>query len=106
MLPGLGEADMAAGETAERIDKDKKQADQLGLEGTPFLFVNGREVDLKLLVNPYDDLEAWLKLELELTGITPKPVAPGSATMAAASPPPTGTPKATTSSAPGAGPKR
>lgn len=66
-------ADMVAKSTEERIEKDKKQAEGLGLEGTPFLFINGREVGLERLNNPYDDLEAWVKLDLELAGHTPKP---------------------------------
>jgi protein-disulfide isomerase len=64
--------DLVSEETAARIEKDKKQADELGLEGTPFIFINGREVDLGMLANPYDDLEAWVKLEVELAGQTPR----------------------------------
>ena len=66
-------ADLAAKETGERIQKDKKQAEQVGLEGTPMIFINGREVDLKALTNVYDDLEAWVKLDIELAGKTPRP---------------------------------
>lgn len=102
---GKLKADMVSAETVGRIDKDRKQADQLGLDGTPFMFVDGREVDLKLLANPYDDLEAWLKLELELAGVTPKPPPPsaGSARSVAGSaqPPTSGAPA--TSAAPKAG---
>jgi protein-disulfide isomerase len=66
-------ADMVSAEIRERIAKDKKQAEQVGLEGTPMIFVNGREIDLKSLVNVYDDLEAWVKLDIELAGKTPRP---------------------------------
>jgi protein-disulfide isomerase len=66
-------ADIASKETTEKIEKDKKQADELGLEGTPMIFIDGREVDLKLLPNVYDDLEEWVKLDIELAGKTPRP---------------------------------
>ncbi|WP_437732534.1 DsbA family protein [Sorangium sp. So ce1335] len=69
-------ADLVSPETKARIDKDKKQADEVGLEGTPLVFVNGREVDLQLLTNPPADLEEWVKVELELLGHTPRPAPP------------------------------
>lgn len=65
--------DLTSEETTQRILKDKKQADELGLGGTPFVFINGREVDLKHLTNPYEDLEDWVKVDLELLG---KPIPP------------------------------
>jgi protein-disulfide isomerase len=51
-------ADMKAPETAQRLDADRKLADELGVKGTPTLFVNGREYNTKL------DLEEWLDSEL------------------------------------------
>ena len=69
-------ADMVSKETGERIERDKKQADEVGLEGTPLIFINGREVDMKLLNNPYEDLESWVKLDIELAGKTPRPAPP------------------------------
>jgi hypothetical protein len=66
--------DVGSKETSERLDKDKKQADGLGLDGTPFLFINGRLVKLELLANPYDDLVDWVRLDIELSGHTPKEV--------------------------------
>jgi len=78
-------ADITAQETTERIEKDKKQADEVGLEGTPFLFINGRNVKLELLNSPYDDILEWVKLDIELAGQTPKVAASGSA--AAGAPP-------------------
>ncbi|AUX47386.1 hypothetical protein SOCE26_089060 [Sorangium cellulosum] len=69
-------ADLVSPETKARIDRDKKQADEVGLEGTPLIYINGREVDLQLLTNPASDLEAWLKLDLELLGHTPRPAPP------------------------------
>jgi protein-disulfide isomerase len=67
-------ADFSSKETGLRIEKDMKQADQIGLEGTPLLYISGREVDLKLLGNnPYEDLESWVKLDIELAGKVPQP---------------------------------
>lgn len=66
--------DLGSKELGERIEKDKKQADELGLDGTPFIFINGRYVNLQLLGNPVDDLGDWVKLDIELAGQTPKPV--------------------------------
>lgn len=72
---------LASPETVAHIDRDKKQAEQVGLEGTPMLFINGREVALELLVNPYEDLEDWIKLDLELAGRVPAPAPPKPATV-------------------------
>ncbi|AUX26175.1 hypothetical protein SOCEGT47_067360 [Sorangium cellulosum] len=102
-------ADLVSPDTKARIEKDKKQADEVGLEGTPLIFINGREVDLQLLSNPVDDLEAWVKLELELLGKTPR-LAPK---PSSAQPGPTdapasasAVPAASSSSAPAAGAAR
>lgn len=72
-------ADFGSKEVTERIDKDKKQAEQLGFDGTPFLFINGRFVNLQLLNNPVDELGEWVKLDIELAGQTPKAVKDGKA---------------------------
>ncbi|WP_437598393.1 DsbA family protein [Sorangium sp. So ce590] len=77
-------ADLVSPETKARIEKDKKQAEEVGLEGTPLIFINGREVDLQLLTNPGDDLEAWVKLDLELLGKEPRPAPPKPADAPAA----------------------
>jgi hypothetical protein len=58
----------------ERLEKDKKQADELGLDGTPFLFINGRYVNLTLLATQ-DDVSDWIKLDIELAGQKPMPAA-------------------------------
>jgi protein-disulfide isomerase len=79
--------DISSEEAAERVSKDKKQADELGLEGTPFLFINGRTVNLELLANPYDDLVEWVKLDIELAGQVPK-IAPSAAPSAGPKAPP------------------
>jgi hypothetical protein len=70
---GKFRSDLGSKELGERIEKDKKQADELGLDGTPFLFINGRYVNLTLLTNQ-DDVADWIKLDIELAGQTPKAV--------------------------------
>jgi len=75
--------EMGTDDTLTRIDKDKKQGESLGLQGTPSIFINGREVELGKLIDPYPDLENWIKLDLELAGVTPvPPPAAGSAVPA------------------------
>jgi len=66
-------SDFGSKEVTERIEKDKAQAEQLGLDGTPFIFVNGRYVDLKNLTNAIDDIPEWVKLDIELSGQALKP---------------------------------
>lgn len=70
-------ADLGSAEVTERIEKDKKLADSLGLEGTPMIFIDGREVPLETLGDPYADLEAWVALDLQMKGLTPAPKPPG-----------------------------
>ena len=78
--------DFTSAETTARIEKDKKQGEEVGLEGTPMIFINGREVDLQLLTNPYEGLEDWVKLDLELLGKTPSPAPPKPSVAAPAAP--------------------
>ncbi len=60
--------DMKGDMASSRIEKDKKQGEELGLQGTPLLFINGREVDLQALPNVPDDLDEWIRLEITLAG--------------------------------------
>jgi len=76
-------AEMSNDDTIGRIEKDKKQADGLGLGGTPTVYINGREVELSRLNDPYADLEDWIKLDLELAGIKPAEAPPKPAASAA-----------------------
>jgi protein-disulfide isomerase len=78
--PAKFRADFVSAETTERINKDKQQAEGLGLDGTPFLFINGRYVNLQLLVSQ-DEVADWVKLDIELAGQQPKP-APTAAPLA------------------------
>ena len=58
---------------AQGRDADR-QADQLGLRGTPMIYINGRYFDLDHFELP--DLARWVALEIELaTGKRPTPAA-------------------------------
>jgi predicted DsbA family dithiol-disulfide isomerase len=70
-------ADMSAEKTTKIIDRDRADADKAGLNGTPFILINGREFDLTYF-HPDRDLDAWVALELELLGkkaAAPQPAA-------------------------------
>ena len=95
--------DLTAKETGERIEKEKKQADEVGLEGTPFVFINGRYVDFQLVPNPSEDLIDWVKLDIELAGKTPKLAPSAGAPKAPPAPPASAAPSASAAPAPSAG---
>jgi hypothetical protein len=77
---------------AQRIARDKKQAESVGFQGTPLIYINGREFDSR--GDFATELEDWIRLDLELAGepmdAQPAPapkatvVAPGSAAPSAA----------------------
>jgi protein-disulfide isomerase len=50
---------------ADRVARDRKQGDQLSINGTPTLYVNGREYDLAMF-DMGDDLSDWVKLDIAL----------------------------------------
>jgi protein-disulfide isomerase len=63
-------ADMQAPETADRIARDRKLADDLMVIGTPTIYINGRQFD------GLQDMNDWLDLELKLNdGKSPPPPA-------------------------------
>ena len=69
-------ADLADPAILDRINADRKQGDALGLEGTPMIYIGGRYFDLEYF-DLNDDLEPWVRLEVELvTGrrVEPRPV--------------------------------
>ncbi|MFO0553667.1 MAG: thioredoxin domain-containing protein [Polyangiaceae bacterium] len=63
-------ADFESDETKKYIEAEVKAADELGLDGTPFMFVNGRKLPLEL-IGAGSEGENWFKLEIELAGKTP-----------------------------------
>jgi protein-disulfide isomerase len=77
--------DLGGKAVAELIERDRQQAEGLGLDGTPFLFINGRYVNLQYAVGP-DDLSDWVKLDIELAGKKPAPVTVSSASIRTAAP--------------------
>ncbi len=64
-------ADMQAPETAERITRDRKLADDLLVNGTPTIYINGRQFD------GLQDMNEWLDLEMKMMkdGKAPPPPA-------------------------------
>jgi protein-disulfide isomerase len=69
--------DMQASATTDRIDRDKKLGESLGVQGTPTIFINGREFD------PHQDLDDWINLELQVTnGQAPSAATPAPASSA------------------------
>jgi protein-disulfide isomerase len=85
--------------TADRVARDRKQGEALNLSSTPSIFINGR-----LFVDsgePPNDLEEWVRLELELKG---QPVPPATPSSASGSAPPSPLPSAAPSTAPAKAP--
>lgn len=74
---------------ADRVSKDKKLAEKLGLRGTPMIYINGRYFDLESF-DLGEDLDDWIQLELRLRTATgdpapsPSPEATAEATAPAA----------------------
>jgi len=71
LAKGLGlemhrfETDLVSQATTDRLARDRAQAEQLGIDGTPFIFVNGRRFDLKLF-DLTEDLPTWIETEVKL----------------------------------------
>jgi 2-hydroxychromene-2-carboxylate isomerase len=59
------EADRASEATADAVARDRKQADELGLEGTPMIYINGRHFSLDHF-DLRQDLQPWIDLEIAL----------------------------------------
>jgi protein-disulfide isomerase len=51
-------ADMKSPATTARLDADKKLADQLGVKGTPTIYIDGRSYDLKV------SIEDWVESDI------------------------------------------
>jgi protein-disulfide isomerase len=54
--------DMQSQAATDRVDRDKKLGEELGVLGTPTIFINGREYD------PHQDLDEWITMELQTAG--------------------------------------
>ncbi len=67
------QVDMAAQTTLDVVERDRREADQLGLRGTPLIYVNGREFDLRQF-DMMQELQPWIETEVELS--TGKRVSP------------------------------
>jgi protein-disulfide isomerase len=50
-------ADVQAPATKARLDADRKLADDLGVKGTPTIYINGREYDAKVNIDEWVDSE-------------------------------------------------
>jgi protein-disulfide isomerase len=57
--------DAEAPDAAARIERDRAQADKLGLKGTPFVVINSRRFDFDLF-DLEEDLRPWLDVEVLL----------------------------------------
>jgi protein-disulfide isomerase len=66
---GRFHADMQSAETADRVAKDRKLGEDLKIEGTPTLFINGRQYDGR------QEMDEWLNLELSMMGKAAPPAA-------------------------------
>jgi len=83
------ETDRASEATADAVARDRKQADELGLEGTPMIYINGRHFSLDHF-DPRQDLQPWIELEIAMNssggsaGAAGNPGKPAAPTKAAA----------------------
>ncbi len=67
-------ADMTSDATTARLKKEKKEGEALGLQGTPMIFINGREFSTH--GDFLADLEDWVHTELDMPSSPPAPAAP------------------------------
>jgi protein-disulfide isomerase len=64
------EVDKASEATADQVARDRKQADELHLEGTPMIYINGRHFALEHF-DLRQDLEPWVQLEIAMNSSAP-----------------------------------
>lgn len=57
--------DIESEEVADQVAKDKKEADKLGLEGTPMIYINGRNFTSGFFESK-EDLDDFVRLEIKL----------------------------------------
>jgi len=71
LAAGLGlnmdrlKADMESEAATTTIKRDMDEAEKQGLDGTPFVIINGREFDFRLF-QPEPDLDQWVTMEIGL----------------------------------------
>lgn len=89
-------ADMQDPATQAAIDKDHKLGEDLKIEGTPSIYINGRQYDGR------QEFAEWVDLELQTMGKTPSPPSSGAApgTSSSAAPATSGKPATSSSAAP------
>jgi thiol-disulfide isomerase/thioredoxin len=83
-------ADWESEATADRVSRDRKQGDLVTVNGTPTIYIDGREYDLTKF-DMTEDLEDWIALEIELATA---PSQPAGAKSAAPGPAPPGSSQA------------
>jgi predicted DsbA family dithiol-disulfide isomerase len=66
-------ADMQSQEATDRLAKDRKLGEDLKIEGTPTIFINGRQYD------GHQDMNEWINTELQMIRSAPAASASGSA---------------------------
>jgi protein-disulfide isomerase len=99
LAKGLGldmakfQKDMESEATADAVARDRKQGERLDLQSTPTIFINGR-----LFSGAQDfpeELEEWIKLEVELANAAPPKAAVSAAASASGAPAPSAVPAPT-----------
>lgn len=74
------DADRASEATTQILERDRRQADALGLKATPMIYINGRHFDLEHF-KVSEDLVPWVEDEIEIkTGTRPTHAAVAGAT--------------------------
>ena len=58
--------DLQSDATLAQVEKESKQGKGLGVNATPTLFINGRQLPLGKLADPVGELEHWIRLEIML----------------------------------------
>lgn len=67
-------ADMRSARATQILERDHAEGERAGLNGTPMVIINGREVDFAYF-HLETDLEPWIRTELDLAGAPAKAAA-------------------------------
>lgn len=79
---GAFEKQMKSADARRRVEEDMKQADKLGMEGTPMLYINGRKVPLASLIPFPEELFTWIADDIRMRGMMPMAPSPRYQAMA------------------------